>query len=212
MTFPAARPFCDLRPFVFRYHALKLKQQMLFRGGCMGRLYKDNVNGMLGKFLYQQNLVRVLATQTVRRVDQYMLNLAFGSQIAQLLEPWAAQLGAAVTFVFENPFSGNRVAFLMGVFDQRGNLARNSLFFLLPLRRDPCVNRSCPHFPLRPALPLPLLRKSPCARFSREQEAGMPCRSSELTVGQSNIPGQSLALPLAACPRPRPLKRNASKA
>ena len=100
ITFPAARPFCDLRPFVFRYHALKLKQQLLFRGGCMGRLYKDNVNGMLGKFLYQQNLVRVLATQPVRLVDQYMFDLPFGSQIAQLFEPRAAKLGAAVTFIW----------------------------------------------------------------------------------------------------------------
>src|SRR4051795_9198906 len=76
MSLTAPGTFQDLRPFIFSDHALKLNQELIFRAVALRRLHKHGLDSMTGKLLDQQNLVSVLAAQSVRRIRQHNLDLS----------------------------------------------------------------------------------------------------------------------------------------
>src|SRR5438477_129794 len=76
MPFAAARTLDDLRPLVFRDHALELHHQLIFRRGAGRSLEKNQFDALTVELLRQQNLIRVLPAETIRRVHQHRLDVS----------------------------------------------------------------------------------------------------------------------------------------
>lgn len=106
MALAAARAFQDLRPFILGDHALELHQQLVFRGWRLRRLEEDRLDTMTGKFLDQQNLIRIRPAQAVGGMDQHGVDLPFGRQIAHAFQTRTYQSCPAIAVVFEDHASG----------------------------------------------------------------------------------------------------------
>lgn len=65
---------------------MKLNQQLVFCAGPLRRPYKQGLYPMTRELFDQQNLVGILAAQSVWRIREYDLNLALGREIAYPLE------------------------------------------------------------------------------------------------------------------------------
>ena len=76
MPFAAARTLDDLRPLLFRDHALELHHQLIFRRGAGRSLEKNQFDALTVELLRQQNLIRVLPAETIRRVHQHRLDVS----------------------------------------------------------------------------------------------------------------------------------------
>src|ERR1700680_1830258 len=87
MPFGAARTLDDLRPLVFRDHALKLHHQLIFRRGAGRSLEKNQFDTLTVELLRQQNLIGVLPAETIRRVHQHCLYVSLRRQVPQRLHP-----------------------------------------------------------------------------------------------------------------------------
>ncbi len=85
MALTAPGSLRDLRPLIFGNHPLKLQHQPLFGRFGGGGFQKNGVHSVTGKLLQQQNLIRVLATEAIGRIDQYHLYLTFRRQVPQTL-------------------------------------------------------------------------------------------------------------------------------
>lgn len=127
----AAGSFEDLRPLVFRDHALELQQQLVLRCRRLWRLEKHRFDTMASKFLDQQDLVGILPAQPVGSVHQHGMNLPFRRQVAHPLQPGALEGGTAIAFVFEDPLVRHLKAAAPREVDQRRRLAGDGV--LLPL-------------------------------------------------------------------------------
>src|SRR4051812_6396820 len=147
MSLTAPGTFQDLCAFIFRDHALKLNQELIFRAVALWRLHEPGLDSMAGGLLDQQNLVRVLATQSVWRIREHNLNLSFGGEITHTLQAWPLQRRSAVAFIFEHPLSGHFQIVALGKLDQRRRLARNRVLLALLLGRNPRVD--CRHSHIR---------------------------------------------------------------
>src|ERR671919_647655 len=130
VSFSSPRALGDLCPLVLCDHPLELHQKLFF---------------MAGEFLHQQNLIGILAAEPVGGVNQNCFDRSFTSQIPQPLQRRPHQNRSAVAFVLKDPLRRDRVAMCLSVFQQRGPLASDGLLFFLPVRRNPRVNRRCPH-------------------------------------------------------------------
>jgi hypothetical protein len=87
MSLAAARSLQDLRPLIFRDHALELNQELTFCAVALRRLHKHRLDSLTGELFHQQNLVRILPAQSVWRVRQHNLNLPFGGEIRTRSRP-----------------------------------------------------------------------------------------------------------------------------
>ncbi len=87
MPLAAAGSLEDLRPFVFRDHALELYQQLILRCRCLWGLHEDSVNAMAREFFNQQDLIGIFSAQPVRCINQHRLDLTFCRKVAYPLEP-----------------------------------------------------------------------------------------------------------------------------
>jgi hypothetical protein len=118
MSLTAPGTFQDLRPFIFRDHALELNQELIFRAVAWWRFHEQGVDSMAGQLLDQQNLVRVLAAQSVWRIREHNLDLSFGGEITHTLQAWPLQRRSAVAFIFEDPLLGDFQIVALGELDQ----------------------------------------------------------------------------------------------
>ncbi len=89
MPFTTPRALQDLRSFVLGDHALELHQQLIFRSGALRCIHKARLDSLSGELLDQQNLVGIFATQSIRRVDEYDLDLPFGSEVSYVFKTGA---------------------------------------------------------------------------------------------------------------------------
>ena len=177
VTLAAARPLEDLRPFVLGNHPLELHEQLILGTRALRRIDEDRLDALMGELLHQQDLVRVLATQPVGRVDEHHLDLPLGGKIAYALKTWPLKARAAVAFVFEHPFLRHFELAAPRKLDQRRRLARDRLLLALLFRRDPSVDRCQLH------------ACSPLAVRQRRARAPgpicrLPVRASSRAVGQ----------------------------
>jgi hypothetical protein len=122
-------------------HALKLHQQLIFRASSGGGFQKYQFDSAAREFFGEQNLIRVLTTQAVRRVHQHRTDLAFGCQVAQRFQAGSHQNRAAVALILEDPFRRHGIPVRPRVIDQRRCLAGDRVLFLLPIGRDASINR-----------------------------------------------------------------------
>ena len=134
MPLAATRTFEDLRPLVFRDHALELEQQLIFSCCRSWRADKQGLDTSPSQLLDQQDLIGISSTEPIGCIDQNGVELAFGRQVANPLEARTDQTGATIAFVFEYPFGGNRVALLGGERGQRRRLAGDGVLLLLLVR------------------------------------------------------------------------------
>ena len=91
MPLAAAGSLKDLRPLVFRDHALELHQQLILRCRCLWRLHEHRVNAMAREFFDQKPLIGIFSAQPVGCINQHRLDLTFRSEIAYPLEPQTNQ-------------------------------------------------------------------------------------------------------------------------
>jgi hypothetical protein len=145
MTLAAAAPFKDLRPLVFRDHALELHKQLVLCRRCLRRLQEDGVDTMAREFFDQKNLISVFAAQPVGRIHQHRLDLTLRREIAYPLEPGAYQGGTTITLVFEDPLCRDLIASAPRELDQGRRLAGNRALLPLLVRGHPCVDRRDRH-------------------------------------------------------------------
>src|SRR5229473_524941 len=131
--------------------ALKLHQQLIFRAGTLRRFNKQRLYSVAGELLDQQDLVRVLAAQAIRRVCEHHLDLSFGGEVPHTLQAWALERRSTIAFIFEDPLFGYLQIVGLGELDQRRRLARDRVLLALLLGRDPRVDCRHPHHrtPLR---------------------------------------------------------------
>jgi len=149
MSLAATRTYEDLRPLVFRDHALELQQQLIFSRCRPRRADKQGFDTGTSQLLDQQDLIGISSTEPIGCIDQHGVELAFGRQVANPLEARADQTRAAIAFVFEYPFRGNSVALLGGERGQRRRLAGNGP--RIPGRRSPPSSLPAPISLLPPA-------------------------------------------------------------
>ena len=141
MPFAAARTLDDLRPLVFRNHALKLHHQLIFRRGTGRSLEKNQFDTLTVELLRQQNLIRVLPAETIRRVRQHRLDVSLRRQIPQRLQPRPHQTRSAISLILKHPLGGNCVALNLGMLNQRRRLAGNGVILFLAIRRNARIDR-----------------------------------------------------------------------
>ncbi len=147
MPFTTPRSLRDLRPLIFGNHSLKLQHEPLLGSFAAGGFQKDRLHSMTGKFLDQQNLISIFATQAIRRVNQHHLNLTFGRQIPQTFQARSRQHRSAVTFIFKNPFARNGQLMDFCMFQKQRRLTGNGSFLFLALRGNSGVSgRGLFHF------------------------------------------------------------------
>ena len=141
MPLAAAGPLQDLRPLVLGDHALKLNQELILGARALRCPHKDGLDPLACELFDEQDLVRVLAAQPIRRISEDDLNLAFGSEIPHPLESRPLEYRSAKTFVFEHPLLGHLQIVALRELDQRRRLAGNGVFLALLLGRHPRVDR-----------------------------------------------------------------------
>ena len=115
VTYAPTRALGDLRPLILRDHALELEQQALLRRLGRRRFDKHRLHSTARKFLDQQHLVSILATEPVGSINQHNLNLPFGRQVAEPLQGRPGQHRPAVALVLKNPFWGHHQFIGLGV-------------------------------------------------------------------------------------------------
>src|SRR5262245_690312 len=95
VTLATARALENLRPLVLRDHALELHEQLVLGGRALRRVQKVRLDAMTGELFDEQDLIRVLATQPIRAIDEDGLDLSFRGQVAHALQPGPFQRRAA---------------------------------------------------------------------------------------------------------------------
>jgi hypothetical protein len=133
MPLATARALQDLRPLVLGDHALELNQQLILGARALRCLHKEGLDTVASELFDQQDLVRVFAAQSIRRIGKYDLNVTLGSEIAHPLESRPLERGSAKAFVFEYPLPGHLQLVALRELDQRRRLARNGAFLALLL-------------------------------------------------------------------------------
>jgi uncharacterized protein YgbK (DUF1537 family) len=79
MPLTAPATLHELRSLIFSDDALHLEQQVVFRALAERLVQKDNVNTHPAPLVQEQNLVRVVARQSIGRMDIDSVNSADGS-------------------------------------------------------------------------------------------------------------------------------------
>src|SRR5260370_33184919 len=147
MSLAATRTLEDLRPLVFRDHALELEQQLIFSCCRPWRADKQGLDTGTSQLLDQQDLIGISSTEPIGCIDQHGVELAFGRQVANPLEARTDQTPATITFIFTYPFTVNSVALPAGHRGQRRRLAGDGVLLLLLVRGYPGVDRRRLHRP-----------------------------------------------------------------
>jgi hypothetical protein len=145
----AAAALSDLRPLVLGDHPLELAQQLILRGaGPLGLLREHDLDPGALELLEQQHLIGVPTREPIGRVTEQHLEAALDRQVAQALQPRAAQHGARDALVLEHQILDNEQVARGGELTQRGGLAADRLLATLPVRGHPRVDRSHSSGPL----------------------------------------------------------------
>jgi hypothetical protein len=133
MALAASGTLRNLRPLIFRNHALELHQQLVLRSFSRRRFQKDDFHPAAGQLLDQENLIGILATETIGRMDENRFELSPGRQIAQRFQSRAQQRGATIAFILKPPLGRDQVIVDLSVLDQCHHLAGNGMLLLLPI-------------------------------------------------------------------------------
>ena len=183
MPLAPARTLENLGSLVLGDHALELQEQLVFGRVRLRCIDEDCLHAVTQPFFDKQDLVRIFATQPIRRQNQHSLDLTFGDQVAHSLQPGSNQCRAADAFVLENPFSRNRVPLAASVGHQRRSLAGNGLVLLLLIRGHPGVDCCGLHDTD------PLLERRRYVENDPEPGCRKPVRAWRSTDDQSNTQG-----------------------
>src|SRR6266849_16422 len=220
VTLATPRALEDLRPLVLGDHALELDEQLILGRRTLRRIQKARLHAVTDELFDQQDLIRVLATQPIRAVDENSLDLPFSGQIAHALQAWSFERGPAIALVFEDPRLRHVQIERPRQLDQRRSLARNRVRLALLLRGDPRVNRCHPHadapsqwpradglesereFRRRGRACWPVIDR----RRSRAERAG--CRGPRVAQPRRRwkVPRNAASARVTICPRVSPLR------
>src|SRR5215510_1837087 len=94
MALATARALENLGPLVLGDHALKLKQQLVFRRRTLRRFDEYRFYTVASKLFHEQDLVGVFATKPVGSVHKHGVKLSRGVQETRVSEPVCTQVDA----------------------------------------------------------------------------------------------------------------------
>src|SRR5215212_4681716 len=89
----------DQRALILRDRTADLQQQLVMRILAHRAIEKPHLAAMSLQLLQQQDLMNVVARQTVRRGDDHQIEAAVGGAVPQAIETWPAQRSAAVAVI-----------------------------------------------------------------------------------------------------------------
>jgi hypothetical protein len=141
MPFAASRTLDDLRSLVFRDHALKLHHQLILWRGAGRSLEKNQFDTLTVELLRQQNLIRVLPAETIRRVRQHCLYVSLRRQVPQRFQPRPHQARSTISLILKHPLGRNCVPLRLGMLNQRRRLAGNGVILFLAIRGNARIDR-----------------------------------------------------------------------
>src|SRR5260370_28814410 len=96
MLFASSAPLHDLGPLIFSDDALDLQQQVIFWALAEGPVQEHQLDTTTAPLVERKNLIRVVAGQSVGRVNVDAVNRSNSNQIAQPIQGWTNQRGATV--------------------------------------------------------------------------------------------------------------------
>ena len=94
------RPVWSIPSVKSRYEGVNLV--VTVHDGRLGAIEKPHLAAMSLQLLQQQDLMNVVARQPVRRGDHHQIEAAGGGAVAQAIETWPPQRGAAVAVIPED--------------------------------------------------------------------------------------------------------------
>src|SRR4051794_40105996 len=106
-----------------------------------GPVEKPHLTAMSLQLLQQQDLMDVVARQTVWRGDDHQIETAVGGAVPQAIEPWPPQRSAAVAVITKDMLKRYVQALLARVARQALNLLFDRLGLRLALWRYPGIER-----------------------------------------------------------------------
>jgi hypothetical protein len=141
VPFPPAASFKNLGAFIFRHHPLNLEQQILLGRPADVVVEEDNLDAVPLKLLDKEHLVRVVAGESIGRVNIQPVEGAGRSLVAEPLQGRAEERAAAVAFVDEAQFGFQPQAVGLDARLEGLDLAGDRIGFGMLLRRDARVDR-----------------------------------------------------------------------
>jgi hypothetical protein len=105
--------FADQTAFVLGDRASDLQQELIVRVVAHGALDEFHAATALLEFFDQQDLMHVLARQSIRRGDQHEVDFVQVDLIAQAIQSWAIEFRAAERVVTEDVLGRDRQAALL---------------------------------------------------------------------------------------------------
>jgi hypothetical protein len=139
-----AKALADHGSLVFSHSPLDLKKQLVLWIIRDRPVEKDDLTANLVKFLEQQYLVGILASETVRAQNRHDINGARLHCVAQRVQAWSIQPRARVSLVHIDVFWRQFVVLLIRPSPEGLQLTVDRLLFALSLGRHSGVDR-CAH-------------------------------------------------------------------
>jgi hypothetical protein len=130
-------------PFVFGDHALNLQQQIVFSRAANRPIKEYDFNAGPAKLLNQQHLIGIPSSQPIGSVHIDPIDLATRHGIAQALQRWPSQVGAAAALVDVGVMRLDSDRVGAGPLMQRCELACDRVSARLSVSRHASVKPGC---------------------------------------------------------------------
>jgi len=141
----AAKPLAEQGSLVLGDRSLDLEQELVTWIFANRPMDEDHLATSALELLEEKYLIDVFARQAIWAEHHDGTNFAILDGIAQTIEPWPVESGAAVALVQKDVLGGNRVAVRLGPCPQYGELALDGLLTFLPLGRHARVDCDLHH-------------------------------------------------------------------
>jgi hypothetical protein len=136
---PASAAFQNLRSLVFRYHALNLEQEIIFRRAADRMVQKNNLRAHPVKLLDQKDLMRITPDEPVGGVDINSRDDPRGHGIPQLFQSRTKKNRSAVSLVHIGVVRQDAEAVGRNALLERRDLTSDRIVTRLTVARDPRI-------------------------------------------------------------------------
>jgi hypothetical protein len=145
-----SHPLSNQASFIFGHRSTDLEQELIVRILAHGPVDKLDLAPSLFKFLHQEHLMDVVASQAIRGSDHYSIEGAAANLVTQAIQSRAAQTRSTVAIVTKNVVLAPGPSLRLTVFRQELDLLLDGLCKSLTVGRHAHIHRNFHLFP--PAL------------------------------------------------------------
>jgi hypothetical protein len=139
---PTSAPLEDLGPFIFSDHPLHLEQQLLLRLVADLVVKENDLDATALKFLHEEDLISIFASQAIGRVDIEAIDQASGRSIAEAFQSRPDQHSSTLPLIDEAQQILHIESVLAGALREGFDLAVDCVFLGLLIRRYAGIDRS----------------------------------------------------------------------